>query len=262
MVKISLKISIFAVLLLLQACLGGSNYAPVIERKERAKTVPKEHSVKRGETLYSIAWRYNLDVRGLAGTNSISPPYLIFPEQKIALKRSYSPAKRSINNPPPTGSNMPKKLQNHIASSKKYLPKPTTKKKTTKRVQVSSSVRWQWPAKGKVDRTFSPAGGVHKGIDIKGKLGEPVHAAGSGKVVYAGSGLVGYGKLLIIKHNEHYLSAYGHNRKLLVAEGELVKEGQRIAEIGDTGTDKVKLHFEIRRNGKPVNPLKLLPRGR
>jgi len=109
-------------------------------------------------------------------------------------------------------------------------------------------------------RRFSPASGTHKGIDIKGKLGEPVYAASSGKVVYAGTGLVGYGKLLILKHNENYLSAYGHNRNLLVKEGEKVKVGQRIAEIGDTGTDEVKLHFEIRHNGKPVDPIKLLPK--
>jgi lipoprotein NlpD len=99
----------------------------------------------------------------------------------------------------------------------------------------------------------------HKGIDIRGELGEPVYAVNSGKVVYAGSGLVGYGNLLIIKHSDRYLSAYAHNSRLLVGEGKIVKAGDRIAEIGDSGTDSVKLHFEIRCDGEPIDPLRILP---
>ena len=118
---------------------------------------------------------------------------------------------------------------------------------------------WQWPAAGRVGRGFSSVGSVHKGIDILGKLGEPVHAANNGIVVYAGSGLVGYGNLLIVKHNAQYLSAYANNSALLVHEGERVRAGQVIAKIGDTGTDHYKLHFEIRFEGKPQDPLKLLP---
>jgi lipoprotein NlpD len=120
--------------------------------------------------------------------------------------------------------------------------------------------KWQWPARGKLIRGYQSSGTVHRGIDLKGKLGEPVYAANSGVVVYAGSGLKGYGNLLIIKHNEYYLSAYGHNSELLVSEGENVKSGQQIAKIGDTGTNEFKLHFEIRRDGKPVDPTGLLPR--
>jgi lipoprotein NlpD len=97
-------------------------------------------------------------------------------------------------------------------------------------------------------------------VDISGSLGQSIYAARSGEVVYAGSGLVGYGQLLIIKHSERYLSAYGHNRKLLVKEGAAVKQGQKVAEMGDTGTNSVKLHFELRRDGKPVNPLNYLPK--
>jgi lipoprotein NlpD len=118
---------------------------------------------------------------------------------------------------------------------------------------------WRWPLEGAVVRAFVASGQAHKGIDIKGKMGEPVHASKSGEVVYAGNGLVGYGNLLILKHSEMYLSAYGHNRRLLVKEGDKVKSGDVIAELGDSGTYSAKLHFEVRVNGKPVDPLTLLP---
>ena len=117
---------------------------------------------------------------------------------------------------------------------------------------------WRWPTSGRVMRGYSP--NVHKGIDIAGKRGDDVRAAAAGVVVYAGTGIVGFGELLIVKHNDIYLSAYGHNDRLLVAEGETVRAGQVIAEKGSSGTDTVKLHFEIRREGKPVDPQRLLPR--
>jgi len=117
---------------------------------------------------------------------------------------------------------------------------------------------WGWPAKGKVVTQFSETTNL-KGIDIAGTAGQPVTASASGKVVYAGSGLRGYGKLIIIKHNDAYLSAYAHNRDILVKEGQLVVKGQKIAEMGNTDSDQVKLHFEIRRQGKPVDPLRYLP---
>ena len=117
---------------------------------------------------------------------------------------------------------------------------------------------WLWPSSGAVVRSFS--GTLHNGIDIDGKAGDRVKATAAGRVVYAGSGIVGYGKLLIIKHNDVYLSAYGHNRSLLVGEGEQVAAGQQIAETGSSATNSVKLHFEIRRDGRPVDPLTLLPR--
>ena len=117
---------------------------------------------------------------------------------------------------------------------------------------------WGWPAKGKVVTQFSDTTSL-KGIDIAGSAGQPVTASASGKVVYAGSGLRGYGKLIIIKHNDAYLSAYAHNRDILVKEGQQVVKGQKIAEMGNTDTDQVKLHFEIRRQGKPVDPLRYLP---
>ena len=119
---------------------------------------------------------------------------------------------------------------------------------------------WIWPVKGPLIQGFSTTGVINKGIDLAGTKGEPVLAAADGKVVYSGTGLVGYGNLIIIKHNETYLSAYGHNSKLLLKEGQWAKAGQKIAEIGSTGTQRDKLHFEIRRNGKPVDPLQYLPK--
>ncbi len=120
--------------------------------------------------------------------------------------------------------------------------------------------QWQWPAQGPIIARFQGATGLNKGVDIAGDLGQPVLAAASGQVVYAGTGLRGYGKLLIIKHNDTFLSAYAHNDRLLVGEGDQVKAGQRIADMGSSGTSRVKLHFEIRREGTPVDPLNYLPK--
>ena len=118
--------------------------------------------------------------------------------------------------------------------------------------------RWKWPSPGKVTRKYSS--NLHKGVDIQGSRGDPVKASASGVVVYSGTGVKGYGALLIIKHNDQYLSAYGHNDAILVEEGDAIKAGQQIAQMGSSGTDTVKLHFEIRRQGKPVDPLTLLPK--
>ena len=116
---------------------------------------------------------------------------------------------------------------------------------------------WIWPASGKIVGTFSEGGA--KGIDIAGKAGDPVLAASSGKVVYSGTGLRGYGKLVIVKHSSTFLTAYAHNQSLLVKEGQQVVKGQKIAEMGNTDAEQVKLHFEVRQQGKPVDPLKHLP---
>ncbi|MEF8698758.1 MAG: peptidoglycan DD-metalloendopeptidase family protein [Candidatus Accumulibacter sp. UW26] len=135
--------------------------------------------------------------------------------------------------------------------------KPDLKPEAGDAAPGGEEIAWIWPANGKLVGTFSDGG--NKGIDISGKAGEAVLAAGGGKVVYSGTGLRGYGKLVIVKHNNAYLTAYAHNRNVLVKEGESVGKGQKIAEMGNTDADQVKLHFEIRRQGKPVDPLKYLP---
>lgn len=119
-------------------------------------------------------------------------------------------------------------------------------------------VAWAWPSNGKLSAPYSESG--NKGVDLSGKLGDPVLAAADGKVVYAGAGLRGYGELVIIKHNATYLSAYAHNRKILVKEKDQVTRGQKIAEMGNTDADAVKLHFEIRKQGKPIDPMPYLPK--
>lgn len=252
-----IKNIVFLIVFLLTSCIGGGNYAPVIERKTHIGSLPKNHIVVSGETLFSIAWRYGIDYRRLVSANNISTPYTIYPGQKLRLGSAKV-------NPINAGRQSRAKVRAQRPAEKRQLPKSSSKTQSKQRKSGNYDKRpqrlraWQWPVRGKVLKPFISASAVHKGIDIKGKLGEPVHAANSGEVVYAGSGLVGYGKLLIVKHDQQYLSAYGHNSKLLVKEGDFVKAGQRIASVGDTGTDKVMLHFEIRLNGKPVNPLKLL----
>jgi lipoprotein NlpD len=139
------------------------------------------------------------------------------------------------------------------AAESKAVPKPALAAPDD-----GAKLDWVWPAKGKIVNGFSEATSL-KGIDIAGSAGQPITASAAGKVVYAGSGLRGYGKLIIIKHNETYLSAYAHNRDILVKEGQQVGKGQKIAEMGNTDADQVKLHFEIRRQGKPVDPLRYLP---
>jgi len=254
---LGVQIVVLSSIFLLTACSGGAAYAPVIERKTVSKQLPSSHIVVRGETLYSIAWRYGIDFRGLVSTNNIAVPYTIYPGQKLMLRAASVTAAGVV-------SNKASKTISKTASKRggqSVAARPPVKKAVKSNVGANSVAKlgaWRWPIRGKVITPFKSASAVHKGVDIRGKLGEPVYAANSGKVVYAGSGLVGYGKLLIVKHDRQYLSAYGHNSKLLVKEGALVKAGQKVATVGDSGTDKVMLHFEIRRNGKPVNPLGLL----
>ena len=255
--------------LLFGACQGADNYAPISDRARTDKPSSGVHIVSKGETLYSIAWRYNLDFRKLAVANNIGSDFRILPGQKLRLTTFRSTAKTQPS--AVTTSNTDKKVTPVKVIAKKERsvvevktsPKVAVAKQKSVRKVVSSSVQkdsWLWPVRGKILRKFSTGSHPHKGLDISGYLGQSINAAGSGTVVYAGSGLVGYGKLLIIKHSDRYLSAYGHNRKLLVVEGETVKQGQQVAEMGDTGTNSVKLHFELRRDGKPVNPLAYLPK--
>jgi len=209
------------------------------------------HKVRPGETLYSISWRYGQDYRDIAKWNGIPPPYLIRPGLSlrvapptgtVARTRSVAtpPALQGVATPPPA------------VPDRRPLPVPP----------ASNEVfNWQWPAKGKVLRAFSNGNPRHPGIDIAGATGAPVRAVAAGTVVYSGSGLAHYGKLLIIKHNDSYLSAYAHNDRLLVAEGAMVGAGQAVAEMGNSGagTRGVSLYFEIRVDGVPVDPLKYLP---
>ena len=247
----SKKILFLTACLLTASCSHDPARVTVTDLRSPPKVTSGQHVVQRGETLYSIAWLYSRDFRELARKNSIRSPYIIYPGQKINLSiRRSVVATTSV-----TPVRQPKKtVAKSSAPVKKYTAKSSTPKST-----ASGSSGWQWPANGKIISAYSLKMPVNKGIDIGGKLGEPVKAAASGEVVYAGSDLSGYGRLIILKHNSSYLSAYAHNRDLLVNEGDSVKAGQKIAEIGSTGTTEPKLHFEIRRDGKPVDPMGYLP---
>ena len=192
-----------------------------------------QHIVRHGETLYSIAFRYGKDPADLARWNRLGDGSLIYPGQVILLS-------------PPTGGTA-------RVSNRSPAPKPLPK------IPSQPPPPWAWPTNGRVSVEFGGRPGTGTGILIDGKLGQPILAAAAGRVVYAGSGLIGYGQLIILKHNDTYLSAYGYNASLLVAEGEKIKRGQRIATMGEGPERKARLHFEIRRNGKPVNPRQYLP---
>lgn len=217
-----------------------------------------QHVVRSGETLYSIAWRYGRDYRELGDANGMSPPYRLQVGRVLRLDLRGNVPSGSATKSRPTVASKP-------AARPKATPKPKVQKRPksseplAKQSQVVSNIQWHWPNVGPVIAGYSTSGKVNKGVDIAGKAGDPVKAAASGSVVYAGSGLLGYGNLIIVNHNEHFLSAYAHNRKILVQEGENVRAGQLIAEMGSSGSRSVRLHFEIRKNGNPVDPMHYLP---
>ncbi|WP_339674741.1 peptidoglycan DD-metalloendopeptidase family protein [uncultured Zhongshania sp.] len=252
---------IITLVLSVTACTTSGGSAPVSDRYNPSERPPPYYVVSAGDTLFSIAWRYGFNVKGLATANKLAPPYTIYPGQALVLQESTrviaAAAKPAPTKNKPSTSKARVTPSKPVAAAKVPIPKPAIK--STPAV-LDSGEAWRWPISGPLVRSFVATGQEHKGIDIKGKIGEPVRAAKAGVVVYSGSGLVGYGNLLILKHSDRYLSAYGHNRRLLVKEGDSVKAGAVIAELGDSGTDSPKVHFEVRIDGKPVDPLRLLPR--
>lgn len=238
------------------------------------------HVVEPGETLYSIGFLYGYDYRKIAQWNHIHPPYSLSAGQVLQVVPpgtaglpARSPAKLSTKSSTKPPSTRPAP----VVESVKPVPRSTATAKApivesvapeSTKVQgrgrghySPTTPQWRWPLDSrKLLRTFSAADPARQGVDISAPRGKPVYAAATGKVVYAGSGLARYGQLVIVKHNEKYLSAYAHNDKLRVREGDVVKVGERIADVGSTGAKRPMLHFEIRRNGKPVNPLRYLPK--
>nr|WP_275113900.1 peptidoglycan DD-metalloendopeptidase family protein [Psychromonas antarctica] len=242
------------------------------------------YKVATGDTLYSIAWRSDLDVETLVKRNHLKPPYTIYQGQILNLiekkPRKLNKAKTTtVKNDLPSQKSDKKAATNCSGQSceknrnQKLVQKKTkaystnegvvrtlnkrAAEKHPKRLKVTD---WRWPAEGRLTETFSASQQGMKGISLSNRRGTAIHATASGKVVYAGNGLRGYGNLIIIKHNYDYLSAYAHNEKLFVGENETIKEGQKIAIMGDSGADSVHLHFEIRYRGKSVDPLRYLPK--
>jgi len=310
----------FAVLACAVAGCAGPYRAPVVERNVArpsaakpaplpAEQRPESYTVKRGDTLYSIALDNGLDYRELAAWNNITDPAAIKaglvlrmrppgtvvaqpeagtqvqPEARVQVQPVIVPGSvearslggdsragaepRAGTEPPrgggdllktgPRAMKLPYSEENLAMLLRQSPPQPKAEPLTPQpgAEDGQDTVAWIWPATGRVLAGFSEA--TNKGVDILGKIGDPVFASASGRVVYSGVGLRGYGKLVIIKHNQTYLSAYAHNSNLLVKEGQNVVRGQKIAEIGNTDSSQAKLHFEIRRLGKPVDPLKFLP---
>lgn len=270
--------------------------APVVaakpEPKVKAPAVAAEarpafHVVRQGETLYSIALDYGLDYRELAAWNDIDPSRI-----KVGQQLRLSPAAagvataplqtapgslvaRPLDTPPagaqaenvktePRGIRVPYSEQKYaqLAMLKQEAAPPAARPDTPPvpgpkpdAVREADGLQWIWPASGKLVGTFGNKGSIM----IAGRRGQPVLASAAGKVIFSGTGIRGFGKLIVIRHNDTYLSVYAHNSELLVKEGQNVARGQKIAEMGDTDADQVKLHFEIRRFGKPVDPARLLP---
>lgn len=294
------------ILLLLSAC--ASRQPPIII--DRTLSGAAVHTVVAGDTLYSIALRYDKDYHDIARINGLDSNFLIRPGQRLRLEGEAAPRvlaprtvaatiPKTVPAVPKTESKTSAKVESKteiktdaksvakveikpeiktdtkpqakpsavtVIAKPSVAPLPPTVEKKPEPVAtpavftpVTSSAGWSWPAKGQVAGRFGGTGLAGKGIDILGKRGEPVRAAADGTIVYAGSGLVGYGKLLIVRHDDTYISAYAHNERFLVAEGDAVKGGQPIAEMGASSAERDKLHFEIRERGKPVDPLKFLP---
>jgi len=205
---------------------------------------PETHVVQSGETVYSIAFRYGIDQRDLIGWNGLDNNELIFKGQRLRLT-------------PPSGYAQSRSSSQTVRRQK---PDSPARRMPPPGHAQTAAVKWYWPASGSVIAGFGTTAKTQSGVHIAGKRGQKIYAASSGEVVYAGNGLPGYGQLLIIKHTSDYLSAYGHNRKLLVGEGDRVKSGQVIARMGDGPGQRPLLHFEIRRSGRPVDPLSYLPK--
>jgi lipoprotein NlpD len=264
----------------------------VIKEEVKPKQEPKYHQVKKDETLYAISMMYGFDYQQLAQWNQIAPPYKIEPGQKIKVSDFISEYKPQdggghvnvagnqqntkeptsipkIRTSPQKNAAVPLYYVPTLIDKQPYIPQPLKnnpekyptiqEKKSIISIDNETMLKFnfKWPIKGKILKSFSKTD--NKGIDIAGELGQDVGATEAGKVVYSGQGLIGYGQLLIIKHNDLFLSAYANLSRLLVAEGNTVEKGQVIAKVGQAGSNKTALHFEIRKNGKPVNPLNFLP---
>lgn len=235
-------------ILLILLLLGATACGPTLYRWDVTQGDARKdevYVVNKGDTLYSIAFRYGLDFRQLASLNGIGNDYTIYPGQELRLV--------------PAGDEPVALVGGSRHGADNRSPSSTSAPVHDVETRVDSGIAWAWPASGRLIAGFGTNNATGKGIDIDGIVGDDVRAAAAGKVVYAGSGLIGYGKIIIIKHSEEFLSAYGHNDELFVSEGEQVKQGERIATLGRGPESKPLLHFEIRINGKAVDPLQYLP---
>lgn len=258
-------LAIFAMLALLGACArttvvrGPSRGKPPATRQVSPPKPGSTALVRKGDTLYRIATTHGVSPLDLAVWNRIPPPYTIYPGRRLRLT---APDARRIDPPPVAGTPVKPPATRPPAGTSPTTPPVATPPKppTQPPPSANAAFAWRWPADGAIVGRFAVGDPTRQGVDIAGKSGAPVRAAADGVVVYSGAGLVGYGELIIVKHDEQWLSAYGHNRARLVNEGQRVKAGDQIAEMGRSGASRDMLHFEIRYNGKPQDPLLALPK--
>ncbi len=249
MLNYSIKGLILVFAMLMVSCTDPTGLAPVEEVNwKAANNVATRHIVARGETLFAIAFRYDQDFRQLAQLNHLHSPYTLRVGQVINLKRAAPVRYGTYGN------------RTQYTQVPRYTAHPHYQPLRVNTVPARHGSGWIWPAQGRVVANFVPQQGK-KGIDIAGHQGSKIVAASSGVVAYAGSGLKGYGNLIIIKHENNYLTAYGHNSRNLVREGQKIKAGQVIAEMGMIDRKFWGVHFEIRKAGQPVNPLNYLQKG-
>jgi lipoprotein NlpD len=254
------------------SCANDRRPAPVrnlsIEPESRKIWKAGTYQVRKSDTLYSISFRFGLDFQRLALINHIKSPYTIYPGQELKLRINKNKSKSSKISPkkpePKAKSNSNKRI--NVAQQQNKKSTKQVKKAKSKGMPSNSQfdgtkkvTAWLWPVKNKHWKKNSFGKDIQQGIKISGNVGETIKASADGRVVYSGNGLVGYGNLIILKHSQSFLSAYAHNATLLVKENELVKAGQKIATMGKNDTGQTELHFEIRYQGRPVNPLKYLP---
>ncbi|MDU0114044.1 peptidoglycan DD-metalloendopeptidase family protein [Psychrosphaera aquimarina] len=239
----------------------------IYDHSAKGSLKSSQYVVQPGETLYAIAWQAGIDFRHLARLNNINEPFQIFPGQVISLQSSKDKGsdndtkKQVVTSGIGIAINNKKTIANENSGEYGKTQQDQKVLIIKEKDPFPTKVRqWRYPSKGNIIEKYSTKENGNKGIDFGGKAGDPIIAAADGKVVYSGGALRGYGNLVIVKHNNDYLSAYAHNRSINVKEQDWVKAGQVIAEMGDSGTDSIKLHFEIRHRGRSVNPLKYLPR--
>jgi lipoprotein NlpD len=254
-------LAFFGAQLQLVGC-GTREPAPVDSRDGSGSVPAGQYRIRDGDTLYSIAFHRGIDFKSLAQWNRIPPPYRIYAGKLIRVEppRGQGGALTATKSRPKNTGDSARKAAS--ASPKASAAKPKVAGASSQASiskKSASGVNWQWPLKGKVVQGFRRGDRTRQGIRISGRAGQQVKAAGGGTVVYSGSGLKGYGNLIIVKHDNNYLSAYGFNRRLLVSEGQRVKRGQGVAEVGKAANGDYLLHFEIRKNGIAEDPLKYLP---
>jgi lipoprotein NlpD len=275
--------------MLLAGC--GPAWSPVdkgsVARGSYKATPDGYYRVRRGDSLYTIAFKLGMDWRDLAAWNGVRSPYIIYPDQELRLTAPPSVSSSEVVTRParvPAGTvstDLPKpgtpppaavdpaqatpsgKPPISVAEAAGSAAPPPAEAASTQPAAIGPSrdpVAWRWPTEGRLLSTFKAGDPSRNGVEIGGNEGQPIVAAAAGEVVYSGNGLIGYGELIIVKHSDRMLSAYAHNRRRLVSEGEQVSAGAKVAEMGRDDRNRAMLHFEIRVNGTPQDPLKFLPR--